>query len=233
MAAGRGGPRPAGRLARPAPPLDACWVPTGSVPTAWCRRPRPARLLVEERRLFYVACTRARERLVVTAVASRDDDGDQPSRFLDELGVTVEAVEGRPPRTLSLAGLVAELRRTVVDPEASWRSVPRPPVGWRGWPPRPAGERALVPMADPSTWWGTRVGQPARSGRCATRTSRCRCRRASWTPSTSARPGGSWRGRPAASLGSTSRPTSARWCTRSRSGSRPASCSPVPTGPTS
>ena len=44
--------------------------------------------LVEERRLFYVACTRAREQLVVTAVASRDDDGDQPSRFLDELGVT-------------------------------------------------------------------------------------------------------------------------------------------------
>ena len=39
-------------------------------------------LLLEERRLFYVACTRARERLVVTAVASPDDDGDQPSRFL-------------------------------------------------------------------------------------------------------------------------------------------------------
>ena len=75
--------------------------------------------LVEERRLFYVACTRAREQLVVTAVASRDDDGDQPSRFLDELGVTVEAVEGRPARTLSLAGVVAELRRNVADPEVS------------------------------------------------------------------------------------------------------------------
>ena len=56
---------------------------------------------------------------MVTAVASRDDDGDQPSRFLDELGVTVEAVEGRPPRTLSLAGVVAELRRNVADPEVS------------------------------------------------------------------------------------------------------------------
>ena len=43
-------------------------------------------LLLEERRLFYVACTRARERLVVTAVRSPDDDGEQPSRFLDELG---------------------------------------------------------------------------------------------------------------------------------------------------
>ena len=45
-------------------------------------------LLQEERRLFYVACTRARSRLVVTAVASAEDDGEQPSRFLAELGVS-------------------------------------------------------------------------------------------------------------------------------------------------
>ena len=44
-------------------------------------------LLAEERRLFYVAATRARERLVVTAVKSPEDDGEQPSRFVDELGV--------------------------------------------------------------------------------------------------------------------------------------------------
>ena len=42
---------------------------------------------MEERRLFYVACTRARRRLVVSAVKSPDDDGEQPSRFLEELGV--------------------------------------------------------------------------------------------------------------------------------------------------
>jgi len=106
-------------------------------------------LLVEERRLFYVACTRARERLVVTAVASGEDDGDQPSRFLDELGVTVEAVQGRPARTLSLAGLVSELRRTVADPASSDAL-------------RDAAARRLarlaseVSMADPATWWGTR-----------------------------------------------------------------------------
>ena len=35
---------------------------------------------MEERRLFYVACTRARQRPVVTAVASADDEGEQPSR---------------------------------------------------------------------------------------------------------------------------------------------------------
>src|SRR3954453_1058100 len=74
-------------------------------------------LMQEERRLFYVACTRARSRLVVTAVASADEAGAQPSRFLAELGVPIEKVEGRPQRPLSLAGLVSELRRTVTDPD--------------------------------------------------------------------------------------------------------------------
>ena len=113
--------------------------------------------LVEERRLFYVACTRARERLVVTAVASPDDDGDQPSRFLDELGVTVEAVEGRPPRTLSLAGLVAELRRTVADPETSDALRAAAARRLARLAAETTGGRPLVPMADPSTWWGTRA----------------------------------------------------------------------------
>ena len=45
--------------------------------------------IAEERRLFYVACTRARPRLVVTAVAGTEGEGDQPSRFLTELGVPV------------------------------------------------------------------------------------------------------------------------------------------------
>ena len=125
--------------------------PSGLVPPTSARE-----MLTEERRLFYVACTRARERLVVTAVASTEDDGDQPSRFLEELGVTVEQVVGRPPRTLSLAGLVAELRRTLTDPDAgdamrgaAARRLARL-AGER------SGDRQLVPMADPSTWWGTR-----------------------------------------------------------------------------
>ena len=114
-------------------------------------------LLQEERRLFYVACTRARSRLVVTAVASAEDDGEQPSRFLAELGVTVEKVEGRPERPLSLAGLVSELRRTVADPGTT------PPLRAAAARrlARLAGEtvndRALVPQADPSSWWGTRA----------------------------------------------------------------------------
>jgi superfamily I DNA/RNA helicase/RecB family exonuclease len=114
-------------------------------------------LLVEERRLFYVACTRARERLVVTAVASPDDDGDQPSRFLDELGVTMEEVVGRPPRTLSLGGVVAELRHTAADPEASEPLRAAAARRLARLAAETTGDRALVPMADPSTWWGTRA----------------------------------------------------------------------------
>ncbi|MGZ4474540.1 MAG: ATP-dependent helicase [Nocardioides sp.] len=118
-------------------------------------------LLAEERRLFYVACTRARERLIVTAVHSDDDEGEQPSRFLDELGVTIERTVGRPRRPLSLGGLVAELRRVVADPEteeplrlAAARRLARLAAETRG-------ERPLVPAADPSTWWGTRSSSRA------------------------------------------------------------------------
>jgi superfamily I DNA/RNA helicase/RecB family exonuclease len=114
-------------------------------------------LLAEERRLFYVACTRARERLVVTAVASPDDEGEQPSRFLTELGVEVRHLQGRPPRPLSLLGLVSELRRTASDPDS--KSAVREAAVQRlaqlaG--ERRADGRALVPAADPATWWGTR-----------------------------------------------------------------------------
>ena len=53
----------------------------------------------------------------MTAVASPDDDGEQPSRFLHELGAGApDHHQGRPHRPLSLAGLVAELRRTAADP---------------------------------------------------------------------------------------------------------------------
>jgi superfamily I DNA/RNA helicase/RecB family exonuclease len=114
-------------------------------------------LLQEERRLFYVACTRARSRLVVSAVASAEDDGEQPSRFLAELGVTIEKVEGRPARPLSLAGLVSELRRSLADPDTS--------PGLRAAAARrlarlareTVNDRPLVPQADPSSWWGTRA----------------------------------------------------------------------------
>ncbi len=102
--------------------------------------------LAEERRLFYVAATRAKQRLVVTAVTG---DEEQPSRFLDEL----DPVEGDRPlavpmRGTHLTGLVAELRAVVCDPAAN--SLDREAA---------AGElsrlaQAGVRGADPDEWWG-------------------------------------------------------------------------------
>ncbi|GAA3824546.1 ATP-dependent DNA helicase [Streptomyces chiangmaiensis] len=115
----------------------------------------PGALLAEERRLFYVACTRARERLVVTAVKAPADDGDQPSRFLAELGVEPKNVTGRPRRPLSVAALVAELRATTVDPRASdtLREAAARRLARLAALADEDG-RPLVPSAHPYRWWG-------------------------------------------------------------------------------
>ncbi len=118
-------------------------------------------LLKEERRLFYVAATRARSRLVVTAVRSADDEGEQPSRFLDELEVTPTHVDGRPTRPLSLAGLVAELRRTLADPESPEPLRAAAALRLARLSRETLGGRALVPQADPASWWGTRAASRA------------------------------------------------------------------------
>jgi superfamily I DNA/RNA helicase/RecB family exonuclease len=128
-------------------------------------------LLDEERRLFYVAVTRARTHLLVSAVdaTSVGETGseEQPSRFLRELATgSVDsgpappdspecdlepgAIDdsGRVPRGLTLPALVAELRTAVVDPAA--------PAGRR----RAAAAQlarlaeAGVPGAHPDRWWG-------------------------------------------------------------------------------
>ncbi|MFG3119764.1 ATP-dependent helicase [Streptomyces sp. NPDC048197] len=115
----------------------------------------PGALLAEERRLFYVAATRARDRLVVTAVKAAADDGDQPSRFLTELGITPQDVTGRPRRPLSVAALVAELRATTVDPAASpaLRDAAAQRLA-RLAALHDDDHRPLVPAAHPDTWWG-------------------------------------------------------------------------------
>jgi RecB family exonuclease len=100
--------------------------------------------LAEERRLFYVAVTRARQRLVVTAVRGEEE---QPSRFLDELDpVEDERPLTRAHRPMHLGGLVAHLRAVVCDPHAA---------------DRPAAAAQLARLAaagvrgaDPDEWWG-------------------------------------------------------------------------------
>lgn len=102
--------------------------------------------LAEERRLFYVAITRARRQLIVTAVAGQDE---QPSRFLDEL----DPIDGEReltirPRGIHLSDLVAELRAHVCEPGGTDQT-------------RQAAAAELARLAlagvrgaHPDEWWG-------------------------------------------------------------------------------
>ncbi|MGW8355288.1 UvrD-helicase domain-containing protein [Streptomyces wedmorensis] len=127
----------------------------------------PGALLAEERRLFYVAATRARDRLVVTAVKAAAEDGDQPSRFLTELGAEPKDVPGRPRRPLAVSALVAELRATTVDPDASpaLRDAAAQRLASLASLADDEGQ-PLVPAAHPDRWWGlfepTRGPEPLR-----------------------------------------------------------------------
>jgi superfamily I DNA/RNA helicase/RecB family exonuclease len=113
---------------------------------------RRAELLAEERRLFYVAVTRAQERLVVTAVSGSEGD-NRPSRFVEELGVPLPAGVTAVGRPLTGAGLVAELRHvaaTSPDPalrEAACRRLALA-AGWD------AEHVPHVAAASPDRWWG-------------------------------------------------------------------------------
>ncbi|MER6899951.1 ATP-dependent DNA helicase, partial [Amycolatopsis sp. NPDC000740] len=110
-----------------------------------------APILAEERRLFYLAASRARRTLLVTAVAGEDE---QPSRFLDDLeenGADDGMLDSRmkpPGRSLVLAELVGELREVVcddkTDPERRKRAAKQ----------LARLAAAGVPGAHPDTWYG-------------------------------------------------------------------------------
>lgn len=111
---------------------------------------RTAPLLAEERRLLLVACSRARRRLIVTAVESTTGDRDLvPSRFLHELAEHVSG--GREPaparRLPATSAVLAELRAAVcdaADPERRARAAAQ----------LARLARAGVPGAHPSEWYG-------------------------------------------------------------------------------
>lgn len=128
--------------------------------------PRSAERLVEERRLFHLATTRATRHLLVTAVDDQEsDEVTLPSRFVEEFaaehrvevchvaaaGTVSEALGSEDAyvvRTLSRDDVVAELRRALQDPDC----------------PANAHEQAArqlarlaeagVAGASPDEWWG-------------------------------------------------------------------------------
>ena len=115
-------------------------------------RAAQAAVRYDETRLFLVAVTRATERLIVTAVGNEDE---QPSVYLDLVDpptTTRLADEVRPhsevARTMTLPGLVGELRREAVRPDPG---VAEPALNLLA-----AAAREGVRGADPTSWWALR-----------------------------------------------------------------------------
>ena len=100
--------------------------------------------LFEERRLFYVALTRARTYLFLTGIEERSEDGLKASTFLRELeDRLVELAETARSRRfwVSREEAIEDLRRAACD-----RELPQPS--------RFAAARALARMGEsPETWW--------------------------------------------------------------------------------
>ncbi|SFQ17359.1 Superfamily I DNA or RNA helicase [Amycolatopsis arida] len=109
-----------------------------------------APLLAEERRLFYVAASRTRRVLLVSAVQGEDE---QPSRFLSEHRVDESEEDTKPrvrraERSLVLSELVGELRTVVCDGTAD--------AARRRLAARQLAKLADagVPGAHPDSWYG-------------------------------------------------------------------------------
>jgi len=117
-------------------------------------RQQVPKLLAEERRLFYVAATRARERLIVTAVESPREDGEQPSRFLTDLrrepGEGTAISLSRPIHALSLRSAVARLRLLAETGQGDLVRA-RAAAQLAQLAGHPAGA-----AAHPDRWWGLR-----------------------------------------------------------------------------
>ena len=90
-------------------------------------RPDSRESLADERRLFHLACSRARQRLIVTAVQGSDGEANQPSRFIAELGVPVtDYVPSSRPLTLPALSALRNQRQEVArmrDGAGTWRDL--------------------------------------------------------------------------------------------------------------
>jgi superfamily I DNA/RNA helicase/RecB family exonuclease len=107
-------------------------------------------IMAEERRLAYVALTRARSRLHIAVVDEPTEV--RPSRFIDELREAgcPDAAHIEHPQPTSLNSLVAECRAALDDPvdgpaaAALLASLAQA---------RDDDGEPLVPLADPNQWW--------------------------------------------------------------------------------
>lgn len=106
----------------------------------------PGEVLAEERRLFHLACSRARDTLLVTAVA---DEAGRPSRFVAELGLEPTVPDPATGPVPTTAALVGELRRVGADPAAGSLVRDEAAIAL-------ARLSDQVPAAAPRTWWGAR-----------------------------------------------------------------------------
>lgn len=123
--------------------------------------PQTAReILASERRLFYVAVTRAQQELLITAVETPNlENGSALSRFavdiMTALGINEELqhIAGRPPRPLNADGVVAVLRATLADEKAS--PALKAAAGHRL---AKLGQSGIPMFASalPENWWGLR-----------------------------------------------------------------------------
>lgn len=108
----------------------------------------------EERRLFYVAVTRARRRVVCTAIEAPSDEGRRPSPFLDDLGVDIVRDSEPVSHPLTLPGLVSDLRHVASDPDESPALREAAAARLAHLAGQQIDGRPLVPVADPDRWWG-------------------------------------------------------------------------------
>jgi hypothetical protein len=101
----------------------------------------------EERNLFYVAATRASESVTFTCIDQGAVNGDQPSRFIEDLvsaGIPERVRSGYPRSRATWSGLAVELRTVLADPNAATEL-------------KESAGRILAemgPSVAPETWWG-------------------------------------------------------------------------------
>lgn len=116
-------------------------------------------VIQEERRLFYVACTRAKEQLFVSSTSANSRSDVVPSRYLQQLlpgsdyDATKEPVDSA---RFTASQLVAQLRRVTLDatksPELRQHAFMR--LAYLA-QVRDEQGALLFPEAHPDSWWGT------------------------------------------------------------------------------